>query len=69
MSAAALTTLITSIITGIAKVSKVTREALAQSLESMAKDVRSGGLIPDALLANVESDGDRLRDVRGGLPD
>jgi len=35
----------------------------------MAKDVRSGGLIPDALLANVESDGDRLRDVRGGLPD
>ncbi len=69
MSAAALTTLITSIITGIAKVTKVTREALAQSLEGMAKDVRSGGLIPDALLDKVEADGDRLRDIRDGLPD
>jgi hypothetical protein len=69
MSVAALTTLITSIITGIARVSKVTREALAQSLEGMAEDVRKGGLIPDELLAKVEADGDRLRNVRDQLPD
>jgi hypothetical protein len=69
MSVAALTTLITSIITGIARVSKVTREALAQSLEGMAEDVRKGGLIPDGLLAKVEADGDRLRNVRDQLPD
>ena len=69
MGAAEITTLITSIITGIAKVAKVTREALAKSLEQMAADVRSGGLIPDELLAKAQADGDRLRDVRGNLPD
>lgn len=69
MGASEITTLITSIITGIAKVSKVTREALAKSLEEMAADVRGGGLIPDELLAQAEADGDRLRNVRGNLPD
>jgi len=69
MGAAEITTLITSIITGIAKVTKVTREALAKSLEEMAADVRKGGLIPDELLAKAKSDGKRLEDIRGGLPD
>ena len=69
MGPAEITTLITSIITGIAKVTKVTREALAKSLEQMAADIRAGGLIPDELLAKVESDSDRLDDIRGNLPD
>jgi len=69
MGAAEITTLITSIITGIAKVTKVTREALAKSLEDMAADVRKGGLIPDELLAKVEADNDRLNDIRDNLPD
>jgi hypothetical protein len=69
MGAAEITTLITSILTGIAKVAKVTREALAKSLEQMAADVRAGGLIPDELLAKVEEDGNRLDDIRGNLPD
>ena len=45
MGAAEIITLITSVITGIAKVAKVTREALAKSLEQMAADVRAGKLI------------------------
>ena len=69
MGVAEITTLITAIITGIAKVAKVTRESLAKSLETMAKDVRSGALIPDELLAKVEADGKRLDDMRDGLPD
>lgn len=69
MGAAEIITLITSLITGIAKVTKVTREALAKSLEQMASDVRSGKLIPDELLAKAEADGDRLRDIRGNLKD
>lgn len=69
MGASAITTLITSIITGIARVTKITRAALAKSLEEMAADVRAGGLIPDELLAKVEADGDRLENVRGNLPD
>ena len=68
MGVAEITTLITSLITGIARVSKVTREALAKSLEEMAKDVRSGALIPDELLAQVESDSERLSRIRDGLP-
>ena len=69
MGAAEIITIITSVITGIAKVTKVTREALAKSLEEMAADVRSGGLIPDELLAKVEADADRLDNIRDGLPD
>lgn len=69
MGAAEIITIITSVITGLAKVAKVTREALAKSLEEMAADVRAGGLIPDELLAKVEADGDRLDNVRDGLPD
>lgn len=69
MGAAEITTLITSLITGIARVTKVTREALAKSLEQMASDVRNGKLIPDELLAKSEADGNRLDDVRGNLPD
>ena len=68
MGVAGITTLITSLITGIARVSKVTREALAKSLEEMAKDVRSGALIPDELLAQVEDDSDRLDSIRDSLP-
>ena len=69
MGAEAIVTLITSILTGIAKVTSVTREALVKSLEQMAADVRKGGLIPDELLANVEADKDRLDRIRDGLPD
>lgn len=69
MGAAEIITIITSVITGLVKVTKVTREAFAKSLEEMAADVRGGGLIPDELLAKVEADGDRLDDVRGNLPD
>lgn len=69
MGAEAIVTLITSILTGIAKVTSVTREALVKSLEQMAADVRNGGLIPDELLASVESDKDRLDRIRDGLPD
>jgi len=69
MGAAEIITIITSVITGLVKVAKVTREALAKSLEEMAADVRAGGLIPDELLAKVEADGDRLDNVRDGLPD
>lgn len=69
MGIAEITTLITSLITGIARVSKVTREALAKSLEEMAKDVRNGALIPDELLAKVESDVDRLNSIRNNLPE
>lgn len=69
MGAAEIITIITSVISGIVKVTKVTREALAKSLEEMAADVRSGGLIPDELLAKVEADGDRLDNLRNSLPD
>lgn len=69
MGAAEIITLITSVITGIAKVAKVTREALAKSLEQMAADVRAGKLIPDELLAQVEDDAKRLDDIRNNLPD
>ena len=69
MGAGEIITIITSVITGLAKVAKVTREALAKSLEEMAADVRAGGLIPDELLAQVEEDAERLDDVRDGLPD
>ena len=69
MGVAEIITIITSVITGIAKVTKVTREALAKSLEEMASDVRDGGLIPEELLAKVEADGERLDKVRDGLPD
>ena len=69
MGVAEIITIITSVITGIAKVTKVTREALAKSLEEMASDVRDGGLIPDELLAKVEADGERLDNVRDDLPD
>jgi hypothetical protein len=69
MGIAQITTLITSLITGIANATKVTREALAKSLEQIAADVRAGKLIPDELLAQVEADGDRLDDMRDNLPD
>lgn len=64
----AIITIITAVIQGIAKVTKVTREALAKSLEEMAADVRAGGLIPDELLAKVEEDNDRLESIRDRLP-
>ncbi len=69
MGVAEIITIITSVITGIAKVTKVTREALVKSLEEMTNDIRDGGLIPDELLAQVEADGERLDKVRDGLPD
>ena len=69
MGVAEIITLITSIITGIAKVTKVTREALAMSLEQMAVGVRNGDIIPDELLEQVEADADRLDSIRDGLPD
>lgn len=69
MGIAELTTLITAIITGIAKVTSVTREALAKSLEQMAADVRAGKLIPDELLSKVESDAKRMDSIRDSLPD
>lgn len=69
MGAAEIITIITSVISGLAKVAKVTREALAKSLEQMAADVRAGGLIPDELLAKAEADGNRLDSVRDSLPD
>jgi len=69
MGAAEIITLITSIITGLARVTKITREALAQSLEEMAADVRAGGLIPDELLAKVEQDSDRIDNIRDRLPE
>jgi len=69
MGVTEIITIITSVITGIAKVSKVSREALAKSLAEMAEDVRNGALIPDDLLEKVEADGDRLDDVRNNLPD
>jgi len=67
MTPAEITTLITSIIMGIAKVTDVTREALAKSLEDMARDVRSGSLIPDQLLSEVMSDSEKLKDIRKNL--
>jgi hypothetical protein len=69
MGVAEIITLITSILTGLAKVTKVTRAALAKSLEQMAADVRAGGLIPDELLEQVEEDADRLDSIRDNLPD
>jgi len=69
MGTAEIITIITSVIHGIAKISSVTREALAKSLEQMASDVRSGGLIPDDLLNKVEADGKKLDKMRGSLPD
>jgi hypothetical protein len=68
MGAAEIITIITSVIQGLVRVTKVTREALAKSLESMAADVRAGGLVPDQLLAKVESDGAKLDAVRDRLP-
>lgn len=68
MGVAEIITIITAVIQGIAKVTKVTREALAKSLEEMAADVRAGGLIPDELLAKVEEDNDRLESIRDRLP-
>jgi hypothetical protein len=68
MGAAEIITIITSVIQGLVRVTKVTREALAKSLESMAADVRAGGLVPDQLLAKVESDGAKLDAMRDRLP-
>ena len=69
MGVAEIITIITSVITGLAKVTKVTREALAKSLEDMAADVRSGKLLPTELIDKVEADSNRLDDIRGNLPD
>lgn len=69
MGVVEIITVITSVITGLVKVTKVTREALAKSLEEMASDVRAGKLIPDELLAKVEADADRLDNIRNSLPD
>jgi hypothetical protein len=68
MGAAEIITIITSVIQGLVRVTKVTREALAKSLESMAADVRAGGLVPDQLLAKVESDSAKLEAMRDRLP-
>ncbi len=69
MDPSSIITLLTSLITGIAKVSSVTREALASSLEDMAKDVREGGLLPDELFEKSEKDSGRLSDIYEGLKD
>jgi len=69
MSVSEIITIITAVIQGIVKVTKVTREALAKSLEEMAADVRAGGLIPDELLDKVEKDGDRISKIRDSLPE
>lgn len=69
MSVSEIITIITAVIQGIVKVTKVTREALAKSLEEMAADVRAGGLIPDELLEKVEKDGDRISKIRDSLPE
>ncbi len=68
MGAAEIITIITSVITGIARVTKMTRESWAKTLEEMAADVRRGKLLPDELLAKVEADGDALDNVRDSLP-
>jgi len=69
MGASEIITIVTSVLTGIARVTKVTRESLAKSLEEMAADVRKGGLIPDELLAKVEADGERIDNIRDRLPE
>lgn len=69
MGASEIITIVTSVLTGIARVTGVTREALAKSLEEMAADARAGGLLPDELLAKVESDGKRIDNIRDRLPE
>ena len=68
MGAAEIITIITSVIQGLVRVTKITREALAKSLETMASDVRAGGLVPDKLLAKVEDDAAKLDAIRDRLP-
>ena len=61
--------LIVDIVTGIVKVIKTTREALAADLREIANKIESGALIPDeafekakATLADTKSARDRLPD-------
>ena len=69
MGAAAIVTLLTSVLTGIAKVTGVTKDALTKSLEQMLESARDGKLLPEELLAQVTEDAERLDSIRENLPD
>ena len=68
MSPSEIITIITAVLNGIAKITKVSREALAKSLEEMASDIRGGGLIPDELLEKVNQDSKKIDSIRDKLP-
>ena len=69
MGIAEIIAIITGALGGIMKLAKVSREALAKGLEEMAKDVRSGALLPDDLFDQAKSDQDRLASIRDNLPE
>ena len=69
MGIAEIITIITGALSGVLKIVKVSREALAKGLIEMGESVKDGGLLPDDLFEQAHTDADRLNDVRGDLPD
>jgi hypothetical protein len=63
MSVEQVITVLASVIQGISRVSKLTRETIAESCEELARKVRSGELLPDELISSVEKDNKTLEDI------
>lgn len=61
--------LIVDIISGLVKVIKTSREALAADLEKIAEDLRAGKLIPDEAFEKAKATLDATQDARDKLPD
>lgn len=61
--------LIVDIITGLVKVIKTTREALAADLEEIAGKIRGGALIPDKAFEKAKVTLDKTTNAYDNLPD
>lgn len=59
---------IVDVITGIVKLVKTSREALAATLEEIADKVRNGALIPDAAFKRAKATRDETKSARDKLP-
>ena len=61
--------LIVDMITGVVKVIRTTREALAADLEEIAGKIRGGALIPDEAFAAAKVTLGKTKDAYDKLPD
>jgi hypothetical protein len=61
--------LIVDIVTGLVKVIRTTREALAADLREIADKIEGGALVPDEAFAKAKVTLDKTRDAYDALPD